>query len=252
MGTVLRSLLALIVILLSTPLIAMGAILWTLLPGGGEIDLRPARLWARICLSAAGIRVSYEGLEHGAGPLPRLFVANHQSNVDIWALVCALPISTKFVAKRSLFRVPFMGWAMRRAGFVPIDRDQRGSAIESLRSAVARIHGGRSVVVFPEGTRSRDGRLLPFKKGPFHLALQAGVPVVPVAISGSWATLPPGAWRLRPGEVRVRLLPAIDVAPFLPDDYRGLTELAHRRIAAALPAEATPSTGTAPLPVGTS
>jgi 1-acyl-sn-glycerol-3-phosphate acyltransferase len=229
----LRSLFALLVALVATPVIALGAMAGSLLRGR-EIDMAPAGLWGRLILAAAGVRVEEEGLEHAARPGPCVFACNHQSNADIWVVARSVPRSTKFVSKESLFSVPFMGWAMRRAGFIPIDRGNRKRAIRSLGSAVERIRGGCSVIVFPEGTRSRDGRLQPFKKGPFHLAAQAGVPLVPVVIEGSFELLPPGSWRLRSGTIRLRFLPPIDPGRYAPDDVRGLLEETHRRMAAAL------------------
>jgi len=231
----LRSLFALLVALVATFAVALGAVAWSVLRRR-EIDMSAAGLWGRVILGAAGIRVEYEGQEHARQPGPCVFACNHQSNADIWVVAQALPRSTKFVAKESLFSLPFMGWAMRKAGFIPIDRGNRNRAIRSLRNAVERIRGGCSVIVFPEGTRSRNGRLQPFKKGPFHLAMQAGVPLVPIVIEGSFELMPPGSWRMHRGTIRMRFLPAIDPAEFRPDDSRGLLEETHRCMAAALEA----------------
>jgi 1-acyl-sn-glycerol-3-phosphate acyltransferase len=185
-------------------------------------------------LWAVGARVEYRGLEHLRARLPCLFISNHESNVDIWALARVLPAATRFVAKESLFRVPIIGWAMAAGGFVSIDRANRSRAIESLRIAAERIRAGRPVVLFPEGTRSRTGTLLPFKKGAFHLALQAGVPLVPIAIAGSGRVMPAGTIRLRPGPVLVQVLPPLEVTEFLPDDHEGLLNSVHRLIREAL------------------
>ena len=149
-------------------------------------------------------------------------MANHESMIDPLALAPALPSSTLFVSKKSLFRVPFMGWAMTAAGFIPIDRGDRQRAIESLDNAAERIRSGRAVILFAEGTRSRDGRLGPLKKGPFHLALRAGVPIVPVAISGSRPLWPPGSMLARSGDVRVRFAPPIDLTGVGADDLSAL------------------------------
>ncbi len=230
---ILRSSWALLVFLVVTPIIATGAILSSLLRRR-EATMAPVALWGRALLAAIGARVEYLGLEHRIGDRPCIFVSNHQSNVDIWALGCVLPPHTKFVAKQSLFGLPFIGWAMRRAGFIAIDRERRHLAMQSLELAAARIREGRSLILFPEGTRSKDGRLQRFKKGGFHLALRAGVPVVPIAISGSWNVLPPGKFAARSGAIQVRFLPAIEVARFLPDDYRGLLATVHGAIAGAL------------------
>ncbi len=186
------------------------------------VIMRLGKLWSRLLLRTVGVEPVYAGLEHARGETSRVFISNHQSNVDIWAIAPALPDRTLFVAKHQLFRVPIMGWAMRTAGFISINRRKLTSAIESLDAAVRRIRGGRPVILFAEGTRSRDGRLAPFKKGAFHLALQAGVPVVPVAVSGSWNVIRPRTLRVRPGPVRVTFGEPIDVTPYLPDDLAGL------------------------------
>jgi len=226
----LRAVYAQIVFVLATLVLGGLAFVGSLLRPGSDICMRMGRAWSRAMLSAMGARVTYEGVEHSRAVRPCVYIANHQSNVDIWVLIRVLPLHTRFVAKQSLFRIPVMGWAMAAAGFIPIDRRNRGRAIESLRLAATRIRQGRSVVLFPEGTRSKDGRLLPFKKGPFHLALEAGVPVVPVAIHGSGRVLPSRAIRPRPGPVLVRFLEPVPVAAYEPRNHAGLLEEVRRRI----------------------
>jgi 1-acyl-sn-glycerol-3-phosphate acyltransferase len=198
-------------------------------------------------LGAAGIRVAYHGLEHARGIAPRVFICNHLSMVDVWAVAPALPASNLYVAKRSLFRIPVVGWAMRAAGFIAIDRQQRADAIRSLEAAAALVRAGRSILLYPEGTRSRTGRLAPFKKGPFHLALAARVPVVPVAVSGSWRTLPPGAVLIRQGPVRVSFSPPIDLATWPAGDVEGLMVAVRRAIVAGLAPDEIPESEIAPL-----
>jgi 1-acyl-sn-glycerol-3-phosphate acyltransferase len=220
----LRGLYATVVLAIATSALGIPAIAISLLKRGSDATMRLGKLWSRIMLSAVGARVTYEGLDHCRAHMPCIYIANHQSNVDIWALIRALPPPTRFVAKESIFRIPVLGWAMATAGFVPIDRSNRSRAVRSLMVAAERVRSGRPVVLFPEGTRSTTGSLLPFKKGPFHLALQAGVPVVPIAISGSGRILPRRSLRVTPGPVLVRFLPAIEVTEFLPDDHGGLLE----------------------------
>jgi 1-acyl-sn-glycerol-3-phosphate acyltransferase len=192
------------------------------------------RPWSRLLLLAAGIRLDVQGRWH-VPEGPCLLVVNHQSLFDIPTLFLAVPGRTRFVAKQSLFRIPFLGWAMRASGCIPIDRGNRARAVRSLMHAAHRVRGGTSVVLFAEGTRSRDGRLAPFKKGGFHLALQAGVPVVPIAISGSFRRLAPGTLRVRPGTVAVRIAPPLDPAacPRVED----LMEQVRQAIASRLPPE---------------
>ena len=145
-----------------------------------------------------------------------------------------LPSPTRFVAKQELRRVPILGGAMASSGMVFIDRTDHSRAIQSMNEAAQKIRSGRPVVLFAEGTRSRDGRLHPFKKGPFHLALEAGVPVVPVAISGSWGILRPRSLVVTPGVVRVQVLEPVDVSPWEPDDVQGLMEYVHAVVRDAL------------------
>ena len=149
-----------------------------------------------------------------------------------------LPFTTRFVAKSSLFRMPALGWAMRAAGFIPIDRGNRSRAIRSLDLAVERIRAGRNVLLFPEGTRSRNGQLQPFKKGPFHLAIRAEVPLVPIVISGTHRILKPGAWRVRPGKATLRVLEPVDIKAFQPSDHNGLREIIREQFVATLKQDA--------------
>ena len=230
----LRGLWAVLVLFVSSILCGVPTIVASLVNRNSDAVMHCMRLWARMNLSALGSRVEYEGLEHLGEGEPRIIVANHLSNVDIWALGQVLPLKARFVAKQELRKVPVVGGAMAASGMVFIDRSNRNRAVKSLRLAAEKIRGGRSVMLFAEGTRSRDGRLHPFKKGPFHLALEAGVPVVPVAISGSWGILRPRSLVVTPGVVRVHFLEPVDVSPWQPDDARGLTEHVHGLVREAL------------------
>jgi 1-acyl-sn-glycerol-3-phosphate acyltransferase len=160
--------------------------------------------------------VGWEALpeELRSGRRPAIFIGNHTSLFDPPLMIATLPGRPVFLAKRELARVPFLGWVIWLAGFIFIDRGQHDAARRSIGKAVARIRAGQSIVAFPEGTRSRDGRLLPFKKGLFHLALEAGVSVVPFAICGGVEILPKGAWRVKGGPYRIRL-----GAPLQPGDF---------------------------------
>ncbi len=169
-----------------------------------------APVYLRLMAWLFGIRRKLEGweqlpLEIREGHQAAIFVANHSSLFDPPLLVSTLPSHPVFVAKRELAFVPVLGWVIWLADFIFIDRGRRTKAVESLRRAATRIHEGQSVAAFPEGTRSRSGQVLPFKKGVFNLAWQAQVPVVPVGILGGWEILPADDWRTVPGDYIIRV-----------------------------------------------
>jgi 1-acyl-sn-glycerol-3-phosphate acyltransferase len=171
---------------------------------GGVYDTSPVR-WGQFLLRANRLSVGVEGLDRLAPGQPYVFISNHLSWVDIWALVAVLPASPKFVSKQELRRVPVIGRAMHEAKHFFIDRQHLRHAMEAYQEAAAAIQSGLSAVVFAEGTRSRTGQLQPFKKGPFVLAIAAQAPVVPVRIDGTFQVLPKGSSVIRPGPIRVRV-----------------------------------------------
>jgi 1-acyl-sn-glycerol-3-phosphate acyltransferase len=137
------------------------------------------------------------------GRQPVIFMSNHESQMDPPVLIAALPLPAVYIAKQELKYLPFIGWAAWAAGVIFIDRRDRERALRSIHAAALQIRGGKSVVIFPEGTRSRTGELLPFKKGGFALALDAGVPIIPIATVGGFQVLPRGTLRFRPGRYLV-------------------------------------------------
>jgi len=187
--------------------------------------------WARDIIAAAGTPVELQGADRIPRNQPVVYASNHSSMFDIWALAATLPGSVRFVAKQELVKVPLVGRAMLAAGHVAIDRFNRARAFEAYERAAAVIRGGISAVVFPEGTRSRTGELLPFKNAPFGLAISAGVPVVPVYVHNSFQILPKGGVRLHPRPIRVLIGEPIATAG-LSLDHRQL--LAERTRAALL------------------
>jgi 1-acyl-sn-glycerol-3-phosphate acyltransferase len=170
--------------------------------------------WSPVLLWAGGTRLTVTGLENVDPLRPTIYVSNHQSSIDIPALFCSIPVDFRFVAKKQLKYVPVLGWYLSMARYVFIDRANHKEAIKSLDEAAARIRSGISIVVFPEGTRSDDRRVLPFKKGPFALAVKAGVPVCPVTIEGSGNLMPKNSWDIVPGPIHVHIGAPIDPAPF--------------------------------------
>jgi 1-acyl-sn-glycerol-3-phosphate acyltransferase len=186
------------------------------------------RAWSPLCLWVTGCRRVLDRLS----PLPDgplIFASNHESALDIWVLLEALPRTVRFVAKRELFRIPVFGWYMHLGGHIPIDRRNHVQAVQSLRAAGALVRAGTSLIVFPEGTRSPDRRVQPFKKGPFALALEAGVPIVPVAVSGSGAVTPRGLVAVWPGTIHVAVGDPVDPARH-PDRLALLTAVRDRII----------------------
>ncbi len=149
-----------------------------------------------------------------SGAQPAIFMSNHQSQLDPPFLLGAIPVHAVYIAKKELKWVPFLGWAAAAAGAIFVDRSNRERAVASLHAAAMKVKGGRNVVIFPEGTRTTTGALLPFKKGGFNLALDAGVPIVPVATVGGFRILPKGARRVRPGLYEVRFGEPVDPAAF--------------------------------------
>lgn len=168
------------------------------------------RGWSRALLRASGVTVQVDGLENlTAGGA--ILAVNHQSNFDIFALLSALPVSIRFVAKRELARIPLLAQAMRSAGHVFIDRGDRRASVEAMRTAAGRMREeGFCLGLFPEGTRSRDGRLGAFKKGSFVLAIETQLPIVPIAVDGGRQLASRG--RIRPGTIRIQVGPPIPTA----------------------------------------
>ncbi|HOP85535.1 MAG TPA: lysophospholipid acyltransferase family protein [Syntrophorhabdaceae bacterium] len=186
-----RRVLIFINLVCSTLILSIIAILVSLFDRKGELIHGIARFWARIHLYVSGIKVMIKGIEN-IPETPCIFMCNHQSALDIYSLLAKMPISFRWVAKRQLFSIPFFGWAMKKAGYISLDRENPREAIKAIEVAGKKIKDGTNLVVFPEGTRSKDGMLLPFKKGVFTLAVRAGVPVVPVGIKGTYRLQPKG------------------------------------------------------------
>lgn len=171
-----------------------------------EIAQEAPRAWSRSILRAARVEVEMVGTEHLASGGPAILVANHESWFDVFVLVAHLPVEYRFVGKVELTRIPLFGPAWLAAGHIAVDRADRKRAIGSLDHAGEVLRRDRAVVVmFPEGTRSPDGDLLPFKKGAFVLAAQTGVPLVPAGIGGSRQVMEKGSFRIRPGRIRVEI-----------------------------------------------
>ena len=183
------------------------------------------RDWARVVLRGAGVTVTIEGLEHVAPEGPQIIAANHQSIFDILAILGWVPLPLKFIAKKEVFRYPFFGPAAKAVGHIKLDRGDRKQAFAAYQVAALELVESRShVLVFPEGTRSRTGLMLPFKKGPAMLAIASGAPLVPCYCAGTFGILPKGSFWVRPGPVQVLFGPPLSTQELTYDDRDALTE----------------------------
>ena len=207
---------------------------------------RWVRPWGRFGLAALGVRVELEGAEHLYADEPRLVLFNHVNVLDILLMAAIAPDRPLVLYKRELGRVPFLGWAFRATGMIAVDRADRERAIASVSEAGRRIREERGAVIMsPEGTRSRDGVLLPFKLGAFHLACTTGVPLVVLLLRGLEERLPPGAWFVRPGVLRVTAARPIDTSAWTPEEVRERADEVRARFLAGLGQADAP--GDAPL-----
>ena len=210
---------------------------WVILAALFRVRYRPdgvydaaARNWGRRALWASGVDFQVHGIDRVPRGRPVIFAANHQSWFDIFLVLAALPGRVRFVAKKELLRVPFLGSAMREAQHIFIDRQNRQAAFSAYEKAAQAIREGLSAVVFPEGTRSRTGDLLPFKKGPFVLAIAAGVPIVPAYCDGTFTLMPKGSARLRPHPIALRFGSPIDTEGLTYDDRERLMAETRRAV----------------------
>jgi 1-acyl-sn-glycerol-3-phosphate acyltransferase len=221
------------------PLTGIVGIPYTLLVGDISLLYRVGMWIANAGVRAAGIRIEVMGLENVPAGRPCIFMSNHVSNLDPPVLIPKLPGRCSVLLKKQLMNIPILGHAMRLAKFVPVERGgKRDSAQASVAAAAEALRSGLHIMVYPEGTRSRDGRLQPFKKGPFYLAMETQAPVVPIAISGTERMMRKGSAAITPGVVRVQFLPAVEPVRF--ETREDLLRAVRETIAGALPVEMRP------------
>ena len=175
----------------------------------GNTSHRISSLWARWLCKLNGIQVKITGLENISKDHAQIFVANHQGFFDIFALSGYLPVQIRWVAKVSLFKIPFVGWSMKAAGYIGVDRSNKKKAYQSFVATVEKIKQGYSVVIFPEGTRSRDGTIGPFKKGGHLLAVRAKAPMVPLTLIGTGNIIKKNSLVIKPGPIRIIISPPV-------------------------------------------
>jgi 1-acyl-sn-glycerol-3-phosphate acyltransferase len=193
-----------------------------------------ARWWCRLIAWSIFSRIAVYGTENVEPGKTYVYMANHSSLIDIPALFAYLPYQFRIMAKKELFYVPFMGWHLWTAGNFPVDRSDARKTARSLRGVIDGVRGGKSLAVFPEGSRSPDGRLREFKAGAFKIAMRAGVPIVPVTIRGTHRNLPKGSLAPRPGRVQVIIGKPIDTADYGDKQLGQLMEETRRAIEAPL------------------
>ena len=169
----------------------------------GRVGHYCARLWGKTALLANRVNVDIKGMEHLNGDGPYIFMSNHQSYYDVFALLGHLPYQFKWLVKKELFSIPYLGWTMAAVGYISVDRGGTRDTVEAMNEAARKIRDGMSVAIFPEGSRSPDGSIQPFKKGGFTLAIKSKVPIVPIAIAGSGDIMPKNKFTVASGEIRM-------------------------------------------------
>jgi 1-acyl-sn-glycerol-3-phosphate acyltransferase len=216
---------------LSTAFWASLSILGGIFSKSGRLQHYCMRRWSRDNLWLSRARVIIEGLENVDCHSPQIFVANHCGLHDILSLAAHLPVQFRWVAKKSLFNVPFMGWHMRRAGYIPIDRDDPRAAAKSIVAAAELIRGGINAIAFPEGRRSHTGKLGEFQSGAFALALRTEIPLVPIAVEGSHRVIVPQTLQVNPGTIiRIRIAKPINLALYKKSERQKLMGEVHEII----------------------
>jgi 1-acyl-sn-glycerol-3-phosphate acyltransferase len=211
-GLMLRTIWAIIVAIVVTIPSATTVLIIAMLSSASPWIEPVIRVWARLVLWGAGIDLHAEGVETIDRSKRYILIANHHSYFDIPCIFAAIPQPIRFMAKKSLFSIPIFGWALARAGFIPIDRKNRRTAVKSFDLAVDRIRKGNTIVIFPEEGRSREVAMRPFQRGAFLLAIRSELPILPIAIDGTYEVLRVGAKRITPGAVTIRVGTPIETA----------------------------------------
>jgi 1-acyl-sn-glycerol-3-phosphate acyltransferase len=225
-----RSALLVVIAVAVTAFMSSCAILFPLISPGENKVHKIANLWARMLLWLTSTRVDVIGKENVLMEKPQIFMANHQSDFDILIVLAHIPGQFRWIAKKELFKIPIFGKAMRNAGYIEIDRQNHEKALKSLDEAAQKIREGKSVVTFPEGTRSRDGKIRPFKQGMFHLAIQSGVPIVPISIIGANEIMPKRTLMVKPGRITMVIDRPVDVSGYTLETRGELIERIHHII----------------------
>lgn len=201
----------------------------------GRAQMKTARRWARSLLAIGGVRVTIEGIEKIRADGSYVIASNHSSYMDTPVVLANIPVQFRFLAKRGLFRIPFLGTHLARAGHIPVPREDPRASIRTMALAAETIRTrGISMLVFPEGGRSRNGELRPFKEGAVYIGIKAGVPIVPIALAGTRQVLPFGSGNIRPGRVTLRIGDPIDTRGLNLRDRASVNQRIREQIVAML------------------
>lgn len=192
---------------------------------------RVANIWAKMLLAVANTKVEIIGAENILMGKPQIFMANHQSDFDILIVLAHLKGQFRWIVKKELFQIPLFGKAMQSAGYIEIDREDREKAMMSIDKAAMKIGEGKSVMSFPEGTRSKDGKIKPFKQGMFYLAIKSGVPIVPISIIGAGEIMPKRSLHIKPGKITMVIDKPIDVTEYSLENRQELIDRVQNIIA---------------------
>lgn len=213
----LTSFIRIIGILFSIALAAILSIPSTIINRSGYLGHVFAKIGGKLILFFAGVKVHYKGIENVDKTKTQVFAVNHLSYLDVPMIYSILPVQVGWLAKKDLFQLPFLGWLMKANKFIPVEEGEGRKIIESLNEAVEKVRKGTRIVIFPEGSRSGSGELLPFKKLLFRLCLKTGVPIVPIYINGTNDVMKPESLLIRPGNVYARIGKEIDTARYQPN-----------------------------------
>ena len=198
-----------ILIILLSIVLGTLSVLVRLFDSSSNLSHKVSSLWGRWLCTLNGIQVDVEGLEHIQQDQAQILIANHQGFFDIFALSGFLPLQIRWMAKSSLFKIPFVGWSITASGYIPVDRSNRKKSYQAFLTTIEKLKAGNSIVIFPEGTRSEDGTIGPFKKGSLLLSVRSGAPLVPVTLLGTGSIIKKGSCIIKPGRVQIVISPPL-------------------------------------------
>ncbi len=219
---------------INTALLGITVIITSIADPTGNFVHFIGKFWSRMNLFLVGAKISIMGIEHITGQSSYIIMSNHQSQFDVWSLIGYLPLQLRWVMKKELHKVPIFGFACERMGHIFVDRHNPGKSHEELKVLKDKFSKGASVVFFPEGTRSPDGKLLPFKKGGFVMSIQTGIPVLPVTVNGSRLLLPKDSTKFLPGTIQIIIHEPIRVDAYTYDTKEKLMEKVRQVIESGL------------------